>query len=338
MGKKDFYYSNCKKGFSIQFILLLIFSLFSINLYSQTNKYTYKTIQLFEQKSIHLNGGNKAAFSPGKKSRIFIQIDLPPNTVEWYYSFSTSTNQSSTENLNLFLQLGAIFTANMTTVGKIVNYSNYAESLIKQIKIPPGCHIIDVYLLDKQNVDKFIYKEDNWGGKFQYIIKGSTENSTKDFVRINNPVSGVYYLGLRNPSLTNAVDIIIEAVAVVKEETEIKKTIEENKAELYYGLGSKAFETGDYDKSLLNLQKAIQLDSTRVEIKLKISLIYLIQGKTEYLDSYIEAISSCKITKNAKEHLTHGLNDINSIINKSGSLKNADDIIALLKDEIYKMK
>jgi hypothetical protein len=317
-------------------MMLLSISCINLTLYSQNNKFTFKTVQLFEQKSIHLNGGNKAAFSPGKKSRIFIQIDLPPNTVEWYYSFSTSTNQSSTENLNLFLQLGALFTANLTTVGKIVNYSNYAESLIKQIKIPPGCHMIDVYLFDKKNVEKFINKEDNWGGKFQNIIKGSTENSTKDFVRINNPVSGVYYLGLRNPSLTNAVDIIIEAVAVVKEETEIKKTIDENKAELYYGLGSKAFETGDYDKALPNLQKALQLDSTLVGIKLKISLIYLIQGKTEYLDSYIEAISSCKNTENANEYLIKGLNDIYYIIEKSMTLKNADEIINLLKDEIKK--
>lgn len=41
----------------------------------------------------------------GGKSRTSIKIDLPPNTMEWYYSFTTTEVENGTANLNLAMQL-----------------------------------------------------------------------------------------------------------------------------------------------------------------------------------------------------------------------------------------
>jgi hypothetical protein len=319
-------------------LLLLMTVFLCITVNGQTKKVIQKTVQLIEQRNIHLNGGNAAAMSPGKKSRIFIQIDLPPNTVEWYYSFSTSNNHSSIDNLNLFLQFGGLIITSMTPIGNSLTSSGIADEVLSQIKIPYGSHAIDAYLCDRTNIDKFIEKLDNWGGSFKYIIKGSTENTTQGLVRVNNITSGTWYIGLRNPSLTNAVDIIIEAVAIINREETIQPTEEHSKGELYGNMGWKSFERGDYDKCLELSHKAIQLDSTLVWVKFNISLTYLVQEKSEYLDNYIDAISSCRKSENPKKYLQVALKDIYDSRSKLGLIKNSDDIIELINEEFKRYK
>src|SRR5262245_40357208 len=105
----------------------------------------YQTI--ISERIIELNGGLRSQF--GRKSRVSLKIDLPPNTVEWYYSFTTRTSASGTENLNLALQLGAMLTASPTGITTMT---------IKSIKIPTGISSLDVYLCDAQNIQLFEQK------------------------------------------------------------------------------------------------------------------------------------------------------------------------------------
>ena len=82
--------------------ILAITSTLSYSQYTKTER-TSKTI--VQQRSFYLNGGLRA--SAGGKSRVVIPFDLPKNTIEWYYSFSTSEGTSGTKNLNLAIQLSS---------------------------------------------------------------------------------------------------------------------------------------------------------------------------------------------------------------------------------------
>jgi tetratricopeptide (TPR) repeat protein len=224
------------------------------------------------------------------------------------------------------------------TLGSTLSSSSITKTALSKIKIPYGSHAIDAYLCDRTNIDKFKEKGDNWGNPFSYIIKGSAENTTQGLIRVNNVTSGTYYIGLKNPSLTNAVDIIIEGVAIIASEETFQQSDEQGKAVLYGNMGWKAFEKGEYEKCLEYSQKAIQLDPTLAWVKLNISLTYLVQEKPEYLDSYIDAILACKKSDHPKEFLQAGLKDIYDIKNKRTLKKSDEEVIELITNELSRLK
>lgn len=88
----------------------LVITLFFISMFqfgfSQEFETVRETKKLIDSRDIYLNGGMRAEF--GGKSRTSIKVDLPPNTVEWYYSFTTTEGGNGTENLNLAIQLSRI--------------------------------------------------------------------------------------------------------------------------------------------------------------------------------------------------------------------------------------
>jgi|TARA_R110002012_G_scaffold321121_3_gene547641 hypothetical protein len=163
-----------------------------------------ETKKLIENRSIYLNGGLNANF--GGKSRTVLKIDLPPNTVEWYYSFSTTKGESGTQNLNLAIQLAAL----------MADSSGLTSGILSSIKVPEGVASADIYLLDKTNMAKFIAKEDFDGEQISYAMEGTVESTKQAVVRINDITSGTVYLGLKNPSTMNSVTINIEVVAITE--------------------------------------------------------------------------------------------------------------------------
>jgi len=189
---------------TLLFILLLL--LIVTRLSSQITKITHKTVTLVEQRSIKLNGGGRAAF--GGKSRTCIEIDLPKNTIEWYYCYTTSANENETSNLNLAVQLTSL----LFPITAILGSSGITQQLLSSIKIPAGSHVLDVYLIGGQYVNSFLNKTN-----FNYEVGGSVENTTQCTNMIQNHNSGTWYLALRNPSSLYAVNIKIEVVAIVEE-------------------------------------------------------------------------------------------------------------------------
>jgi hypothetical protein len=166
----------------ILFIAFLAFFQFG---FSQEYEITYETKQLIEARSIYLNGGFRA--SMGGKSRTSIKVDLPPNTVKWYYSFSTKKGKSGIQNLNLALQLSSM----------ILDPSTLTSQLASKVRIPDGVGSIDVYICDRENIDKFIRKADLDGGTYAYNYEGLVENTKQATIQIDDITSGTVYLGLK---------------------------------------------------------------------------------------------------------------------------------------------
>ncbi|MFB0926279.1 MAG: hypothetical protein QMB65_13510, partial [Vicingaceae bacterium] len=185
--------------------------------YTKTERSTKTIVQ---ERSIYLNGGTRA--SVGGKSRVVIPFDLPQNTVEWYYSFSTSEGTSGTKKLNLAIQLSTL----------LVDQTGTTANLMNQVKVPSGSSGIDVYLLNSENQNAFEEKWDNNGGTFYFISEGTVKNTKQAIVKVDDVKSGRWYLGLKNPSSLDGVNTFVEITAVIQNDVYVDEWTIENKNKL----------------------------------------------------------------------------------------------------------
>ena len=293
-------------------ILIILLTFLSISLFAQT----YKTVTLVSQTSKYLNSGGRAWV--GGVSRIPIRVDLPANTVEWYYSFTTSAGESGTSLLNLAVQIGAY-----ATTGPL------GATVAKSLTVPPGSSSVDIWLMPFDQKENFVAKKDD---KVKIYSDLSDVNTKQDVKMINTLLTGSYYLGLRNPSALEAVNITIEVVALVK-------TDAQSKGATYGSLGWKSYESGDTAKAILYSKKALELDSTLSWVQANLGLFYLIRGdEIGATDYYVDAISYFKKDKlNGKYYFKAVIKDINDAKIKYPNLKGYQTILDLLNSEYTNM-
>lgn len=186
-----------------QIILTILFFLSILSdLWGQiySSKLEFRTV--VSERTIYLNGGARATV--GGKSRTIIPVKLPEGTKSWYYSFSTSSGESGTKNLNLLIQLSSL----------LVDGSGFTKALLSNVEVPSGSNSIDVYTFDQKNADSFIEKVDNYGGSFTYYREGLVTNTRQALVELNQVKD--CYIGLKNPSAFDGIKITIEVVALVE--------------------------------------------------------------------------------------------------------------------------
>lgn len=186
------------------FTIVLLFSVLLSE--SQTIKKERKLVQVISPQTYYLNGGTRATF--GGKSRTMLKIDLPKNTFEWFYSFSTNKGQNSKSQLNLFGELTRIY-----------DPSGLTAIATNKLISPTGANVCDVYLMNRKNADAFMEKIDNLGGTYNYYLTGSRENFRNGIVQIKDNLSNDLFLGFKNPSLSEGISVTVEVVAIIEEIT-----------------------------------------------------------------------------------------------------------------------
>jgi tetratricopeptide (TPR) repeat protein len=304
-------------------ILLLTFSLLANCATAQQIKTKQTVRSIVQQREIYLNGGARA--SVGGKSRTTIPIKLPEGTTSWYYIFSTSPGESGTKNLNLLTQLSSL----------ALDPSGITKSALSNIEIPSGSSSIDVYLFDLKDSDLFLQKVDNDGGTFYFKREGSVFNTKQALVEITDFTSGTLFLGLKNPSTWDGIDIFIEVVAVIQEVEQ--QTEEQTEAFTLGNLGWKAFERGDYDKCIDLSKKALALDNTLGFVHFNLALSYLIKGQTsEATTQYTKAVTATKKSVVPKQTFEGAIGDLKNNMDKFPSKGDAQDILGLLVEEVKK--
>ena len=199
------------------------------------------------QQTFYLNGGMKAAM--GGKSRTYFKIDLPPNTISWYYTFTTKEGKSNPSALNLVSQLTRFY-----------DPTGFTALALNAIGTPTGVAACDIYLMDKMNADAFMDKVDNMGGTYYYTISGSRENFRNGVVEVKDDNKRTKYLGFKNPSASTGISISFEVAAII-EETVIDNTVwaKETKEYLY-----KEYYT-DFKKQGVTEEEAVNLSNCLVE-------------------------------------------------------------------------
>jgi hypothetical protein len=171
--------------------------------------YTTKVIQPLQQNFI--NGGNKATFGDGD-SRVVIPVILPPNTVEWFYTFSAYRSKEEMQATAQKMQLGKELTklvANYAVPGSGV----YVGIAVNQLTQPPGADYCNIYLLDQTNAQLF-----NSKAEFRQYPEGLRENYKSGVVKITSYKKGTFYLGLKNPSSFYGINTAVEIAAITAED------------------------------------------------------------------------------------------------------------------------
>jgi hypothetical protein len=191
------------------FALSLMFV--STPIFSQTlkQKTILKAVTVLDESAYKLNGGARSSL--GGTSRKQISISLPANTIEWYYSITTSVDGSTTnDKINLAVQIAAAVAVATTSTGKAASFAGLDQAAINALKLPTGAMPVNTYVLDNIQSANFINKK-----SFNYI-KGN-ENLLQGTSRIDYPNSGIWYIGIQNPSTFSAVNFKIEVVAITRE-------------------------------------------------------------------------------------------------------------------------
>ena len=176
----------------------------------------YQAVNLQTPIDQFINGGVNATLMGGK-SRITTQIILPPNTVEWYYTFAATRDKTTVENtkhgMKLFIELAGL-----------LDRTGLTSLSINALTQPPAADYCDVYLLKPEDQAAFINK-----GTYNYIPEGTRENLKSGIVKINHGYGNILYLGLKNPANSTGVSVMYEIVAIVEtptfETAQIKKPV-----------------------------------------------------------------------------------------------------------------
>jgi hypothetical protein len=193
---------------------ILVFSFISFSLSGQSYQTVKKVVSLHDEQSFYLNSATRI----GGKTKNSIKIDLPKNTVQWFYSFTTSPNESEANPLNKNLKLGLQLTnlllnsaIESTTIGLT------AKAAFQVLK-PTGAGVVDIYLTDLEGHNQFIKKDilGFWPNSDPKTYKeGSRENAKDGVVMVDDLKSGSVYLCFKNPSSLEGVFVTIEVSAIV---------------------------------------------------------------------------------------------------------------------------
>ena len=179
--------------------LLLIFCKSALS-FAQAPKPVYKVVPVVTSHSFYLKGGSRATV--GNSSRQVLPIDLPPNTVEWYYTVSTTNNRKQSLNSDLTLQLDKLLIPDL----------GITSDALSVISVPGGTGICDVYVMTNPNeVNKYVNKQP----AASFLMNDSRQNYISGIIQVKDFLYGSCFLVLRNPSASQGLNVTVEVTAIV---------------------------------------------------------------------------------------------------------------------------
>ena len=165
---------------------------------AQASKQDYMVVPIISQQSFYLTGGSHAMGSNG--SIQVLQVNLPANTVEWYYTVATKSGHGRFSNNDLTGQLVKIVDPDR---GMTPNAS---------VRVPGGNSVCDVYLMtNPHEVKKYVNKRP----AVSFLMNDSREHCVSGVVPVKDFVEGSCFLVIRNPNSSHSVNVNIEVTAIV---------------------------------------------------------------------------------------------------------------------------
>ncbi|MDF7815442.1 DUF1036 domain-containing protein [Hymenobacter sp. YC55] len=161
----------------------------------------YRTIKVLEPQQGYL----VSYYNPGN-SRTVIPVQLPPNTVSWYYEFTAFRNEAQLQAARAQFKL-------VSELSRLVDNTGTLTLALNALSTPPGGSICNVYLLgNTQQTDLFQAKKE-----FSYLREGTRSSLTSAVVPVSQTASQQVYLGLQNPDNLYGIHYALEVVAIIEE-------------------------------------------------------------------------------------------------------------------------
>jgi hypothetical protein len=180
--------------------LLLFCSAYQSN--AQSSKQDYMVVPIISQQSFYLKSGSDAMGH--NSSRQVLQINLPANTVEWYYTITTLSGRGQFSNSDLTGQLVKLVDPDRGIAHK------------PSVHVPAGTGVCDVYLMtNPHEVNKYVNKHP----AISFLMNDSREHYISGAVPVKDFLDGSCFLVFRNPSSSHGVNVNIEVTAVVLSST-----------------------------------------------------------------------------------------------------------------------
>ena len=302
-------------------LLALLFFIITQNI-AQHIDYIKEPIEIISSRSIFLNSGAWST-TMGGASRSFIKVDLPDNTIKWYYSFSTSPKKNSLQQLDLMSQL-------LTLSEK----TQLKEDIQTTLEVPSGTCGIDIYLLDKNNIIPFLEKEDLKNGGYTYTLEGTVQNTKQAVVEIDEVISQTVYLGLKNPESFIGVNITIEVVAITKIALEQKKTNRLLKAELLGYAARDEYEKGNYTSCIQYCEEANCIKKLGWITAIKGLAELKLRKKENALQTFFEAIIEISEQPKKEENFLSIITKLEKIKEENPSINEVSKIIKMIEMQL----
>jgi len=180
-------------------ILLLIFFKTAV-CFSQSTKAVYKVVPVVTSHTFYLKGGSRALV--GNSSRQVLPIDLPANTVEWYYTITTTNNRKQSLNSDLTGQLDKL----------LVPELGITSNALSAVSVPGGSGLCDVYVMTNPNeVVKYVNKQP----AASFLMNDSRQKYISGIIQVKDFLYGSCFLVLRNPSASQGLNVTVEVTAIV---------------------------------------------------------------------------------------------------------------------------
>jgi tetratricopeptide (TPR) repeat protein len=289
---------------------------------AQTTRVEQKVVPVLTTQSFYLNSAARANL--GGKAKTWIPIDLPPNTVEWYYSFTTAKNENAVVPVNLAAQLT-----------KLIDPTGLSAMAATSILTPTGAGVCDIYLVDKYNLDAFIAKADAKGESFEFDGAGSRQNYKNGTVHIKDLSASPQIICFRNPSTTEGVSITIDVVAVVEETITTYRSESDEKADIYAALARKAYDKCGYDKCLDLCKRALELNPQLGDMQLLIGLVHLVNGQDlDAIDRFSTAMVQFKKAESPRTSFETAINDLKALLLLKPELDTAAEVMEMMEAEL----
>lgn len=179
--------------------LLLIFCKSAIS-FAQSTKPVYKVVPIVTSHSFYLKGGSRALV--GNSSRQVLPVQLPANTVEWYYTVTTTNNRKQFLNSDLTEQLDKLLEPEL----------GITSNALSTITVPRGSGLCDVYVMTNPNeVVKYVNKQP----AASFLMNDSRQKYVSGIIQVKDFLYGSCFLVLRNPSASQGLNITVEVTAIV---------------------------------------------------------------------------------------------------------------------------
>ncbi|MFP9100727.1 DUF1036 domain-containing protein [Flavobacterium sp. RHBU_24] len=165
-------------------------------------KATYYVTKMPVQ-NIFLNSTTDDFYKKGH-SKSLIPVELPPNTVEWYYEYVVSKDASIATELSKKFDLDAQLARYMAQPAGPNNI------LLNTLNPPIGNDVADIYLIELEHCENFMKN-----GHIEYFPAGSRLNYKSGIVQVKDLKMSKPFIGVKNKDINYGINISLQVVAVV---------------------------------------------------------------------------------------------------------------------------